>query len=226
MRGYFITGTGTDIGKTWLTCALIRQLRAQGMCVQVGKPVMSGFDEATMAASDAGQLLAAVGEKLTPANLDAISPWRFSAARAPDEAARLEGRTLDFDALIKHCRTVLAEPSDITLIEGAGGVMTPITAQHTVRDWVAALDTPPILVTGSYLGAISHTLTALAALREVGVKTALVVVNAQKNTQSANDIPCEETVVSLSARVDVPVVGISHEAPDDGLSLCVSQLIP
>ena len=87
MGAYFITGTGTDIGKTWLTCALLLHWRAAGREVQAFKPVLSGFDMATVEASDAGKILAALGRKIDVAALDEIAPWRFVTPLSPDMAA-------------------------------------------------------------------------------------------------------------------------------------------
>ena len=106
MGAKFITGTGTDIGKTWLACALLRHWRAERRQVVAFKPVLSGFDPQHAGASDAGALLAALGREPSQAELDAIAPWRFAAPLAPDMAAALEGRRVDFDQLVAFTRRV------------------------------------------------------------------------------------------------------------------------
>jgi dethiobiotin synthetase len=100
----FITGTGTDIGKTWLACALLRHWRAQGLSPAAFKPVLSGFDPACPEASDAGALLAALGREVSATELDAIAPWRFAAPLSPDMAAACEGRSIDFGELVAFTR--------------------------------------------------------------------------------------------------------------------------
>ncbi len=114
-----------------------------------------------------------------PAELDRISPWRFRAPLAPDMAAKREGKNVDFAALVKFCRDAVAAaidgPDDL-LIEGVGGVMSPLAEKHTVLDWMAELGIPVLLVSGSYLGAQSHALTALAALRGRRLTPRAVVV--------------------------------------------------
>ena len=90
MGANFITGTGTDIGKTWLCCALLRHWRAAGLRPAALKPVLSGFDPDAPQASDAGQLLAALEQPLDERTLEAIAPWRYAAALSPDMAAALE----------------------------------------------------------------------------------------------------------------------------------------
>ena len=141
------------------------------------KPIITGCAEADLAASDTGRLLAAQGLPLTQTNIDRISPFRFHAPLAPSMAARLENRRLDFDAVIAHSRQALAGSEDLVLIEGIGGVMVPLDDTHTVLDWIKALAIPALLVTGNYLGSLSHTLTAVSALRQSGIPLRAIVLN-------------------------------------------------
>lgn len=174
---YFITATGTDLGKTWLAAGLVRACGGCGTPVRVVKPVMSGYDENRPLQSDAGKLLLAMGADVTPATVAAISPWRYAAALSPDRAAALDGKSIDFDALLAWCRKQIAANDGLLLIEGVGGVMVPLDPGHTLRELMAVLGIPVVLVAGSYLGALSHTLTALAALREAGIVPAMIVLN-------------------------------------------------
>ena len=159
MSAVFITATGTDIGKTFVTAGLIRHLRASGRDVDALKPVVTGFDPAHPEASDAGVLLAALGRPVIAAEIARISPCRFSAPLSPDMAARRERRDIDFDALMDFSAGAVARAKGTLLIEGIGGVMVPLDDRHTVLDWMVALTCPVMLVTGSYLGSLSHTLT-------------------------------------------------------------------
>jgi dethiobiotin synthetase len=179
MRTLFITSSGTDIGKTFVTLALLAELAAAGRTAHALKPVASGFDAARPEESDTGLLLRAQRLPPTPTNLDAVSPWRFAAPLSPDMAAAREGRAIDFAALTAFCRTpwASAEAADVTLIEGVGGVMVPLTQEHTVLDWIAALGAPALVVVGSYLGSLSHSLTALSVLQARAVPIAGVVVS-------------------------------------------------
>lgn len=177
MPGLFIAGTGTDIGKTYVTAALARALRAQGRSVEALKPVVSGFDPRRPAGSDPAILLDAMGVALSDDSLERMSPWRFAAPVSPPLAARMEGRSLEASDVVDLCRRRVAAAGDgVLLVEGAGGVMSPLDDDHTMLDLIAALDLPTLLVAGSYLGSISHTLTALHVLRaRTGQRPAIVV---------------------------------------------------
>lgn len=182
MSTHFITGAGTDIGKTYVTALLVRQLRAQGRDVTALKPVASGMPlikQSGFAATDTAQLLSALGLAITPQTVDACSPWRFKEPLSPDMAAAAEGRTVAFKALIDWCQAkIAAAPIGSTvLIEGVGGVMSPVTETATNLDWIKALGCPAVLVVGSYLGALNHALTGIETLKAHGVSIKALVLN-------------------------------------------------
>lgn len=169
-RGVFIAGAGTEIGKTYVTAALTRRLRREGRRVLALKPLASGVPplfDTDFAVSDTALLLEAQGLAVTEAAVEACSPWRFAAPLAPDLAAAKEGRALALSELIAWCEARLANarPEDLVLIEGVGGLMSPVTPEATGLDWLKARSLPTLLVSGSYLGAISHALTAVETLR-------------------------------------------------------------
>lgn len=175
MRSLFVAGTGTDIGKTHVACALIRAVRQRGLSVDAFKPVVSGFDPADPAVSDPGRLAVALDE---PDTLPRISPRRYRAPLAPNLAAALEGETLNLADLVADCQERLARADrDLLLIEGAGGVMSPLTDEATNLDLMVALNLPVLLVAGSYLGTISHVLTALEVIRSRGLSVAAIVMS-------------------------------------------------
>ena len=210
MGANFITGTGTDIGKTWLACALLRHWRGEGRQPVALKPVLSGFDPAAPQESDAGKLLAALGRAASTTELDAIAPWRFTAPLSPQMAAAREGRRIDFAALVDFSRRAIAAPARPLLVEGVGGVMAPLYERHTVRDWIAASGLPCVLVAGSYLGSLSHTLTALEALAGVGAGVTAIVVNETPGSTVALDA----TLEGLSHHVPgIPLVAIARASP-------------
>ncbi len=177
MGTYFITGTGTDIGKTFVTCALVRQLQAQGKPVHALKPVISGYNENNPEDSDTYLLTKALGLAWLPTTADALSPYRYRAAQSPHLAAAWEARPIPTEALLAFCQqAIAARAQDTLLIEGAGGVMTPINNTLLTHQWIARLQIPAILVVGSYLGSISHSLTAISALSSQDIPIAAVVI--------------------------------------------------
>ena len=194
MSAFFITATGTDIGKTFVARGLIRALRARGRTVTALKPIVSGFEPAEAAGSDSGLLLAALGRDPTLAAIAEISPWRFQAPLSPDMAAAREGRTLDYPALIDFCHAAIAANRDCLLIEGVGGIMSPVDRAHTMLDWMGALGLPIILVAGTYLGTISHTLTALDVLARHGLTVAALVIS----QSSDNSVRLDETSEAIA----------------------------
>jgi dethiobiotin synthetase len=215
MTAYFVTSTGTDIGKTYVTAGLVRALRARGAAVSALKPVASGYSPETTAASDAGALLTALGEPVTAESVAAISPWRYAAALSPDMAAAREGKSLDYVALVDFCRARIAAAKGTLFIEGVGGVMVPLDPSHTVRDWMAVLGVPVILVTGSYLGTISHTLTALDVLARARARMAAIVVN----ESPGSTVPLDETLATLRRFAgSVPVLALARDAEDSAFA--------
>jgi dethiobiotin synthetase len=121
-----------------------------------------------------------LGRPCSADELDRISPWRFAAPLSPDMAAAREGRNIDFEALVAYtCRLTSTDSCNghPVLVEGVGGVMVPLDGQHTVRDWIAVSGLPTLVVAGSYLGSLSHTLTALEALLVRGISVSAIVVN-------------------------------------------------
>jgi dethiobiotin synthetase len=214
MSAVFITATGTEVGKTYVAAGLIRHFRNTGRAVDALKPVVSGFDPAAAQTSDPDVLLAALGRPVTPAEIERISPWRYAAPVAPDLAARLENRALDFDALIEFSQRACAATPGMLLIEGVGGVMTPLDDKHTVLDWITALQVPLLVVTGTYLGSISHTLTCLDVLLRRDFLVKAVVVN--DTPGSAVTMHSTTESISRFAR-SIPIVGLRRApAPASG----------
>ncbi|MBV1886616.1 MAG: dethiobiotin synthase, partial [Parvibaculaceae bacterium] len=103
MKTIFVTASGTEIGKTFVATTLVRQLRAQGLKVRALKPVVSDVTAQNFAESDTALMIAALGETPDAKTIDAVSPWRFEPALSPDMAAKREGRSIDFEELIRFC---------------------------------------------------------------------------------------------------------------------------
>ena len=193
MKAFFVTSSGTDIGKTFVTAGVIRTLLSQRRAARGLKPILSGFDPARVVESDTGVLLAAMKQDMNVKNINAVTPWHLTAPLAPDMAARREGKEIDFDALIEFSYSNLSDTDEV-FIEGVGGVMVPLTQSKTVLDWMDALKLPTIVVVGSYLGAISHALTAVDTLRNRHLDIAIVIVSESEGST----VPLDETKDSIA----------------------------
>jgi dethiobiotin synthetase len=175
-RGVVVVGSHTDVGKTFCACALVRRLVEQGVAVAPRKPVLSGVeeDDASLAASDIGQLLLAAGRAVDRPAIHEVAPLRFRRPWAPDAAARAEGRTLRLSDVL----AAAAAPGErFVVVETAGGIMSPVAEDGLVIDVAAALALPCVLVVGAYLGGISHGLSAYAVLAARRLEVAAVIVN-------------------------------------------------
>lgn len=150
----FITGTDTGAGKTVLTALLARYLSERGAKVAAFKPVCSG------SRSDARSLHSAIGGALS---LDQINPWHFRSAIAPALAAKRENKSVAFKQIVEHIRN-FQQGFDVTLVEGAGGLLSPLGKKCDSRDIIAALDAVPIIVAQNRLGILNHLLLTLEAL--------------------------------------------------------------
>jgi dethiobiotin synthetase len=205
MSAYFVTSTGAEIGKTFVTAGLIRRLREAGAAVDALKPVVSGYDSSVAETSDPAVLLAALGRPLAAEEVARISPWRFRAPLSPDLAAAREGRSVDFDELISYSRAAVEAANGILFIEGVGGIMVPLVGNRTVLDWMATLGIPVLLVVGGYLGTISHALTALDVLAQRKLSVAAIVVSESER----NPVELADTVASIARFSEgVEVIGL------------------
>jgi dethiobiotin synthetase len=181
MRGLFVTATDTGVGKTEVACALIRGHRARGLDVAAMKPAQSGHDPAE--ASDAERLRAAAGD-LDPAEL--VCPYAFAAPLAPAVAARVEGRSVSLDRILEAARALAARHAAL-VVEGAGGLLTPLTERHTYADLAMALALPVLVVARAGLGTVNHVALTCEALRT----RALTVHGIVLNRPSARGDPSE-----------------------------------
>jgi len=153
-RFVVVTGTGTGVGKTVLTALLVRRRVRQGRPIRAFKPLCSGGRD------DALALEAALGGTQ---DLDAVNPWHFKAPLSPALAARLEGRRVGLGEVLRHLREQSAG-CPLVLVEGAGGLLSPWTADGDTRDLLRRLRALPVLVAANRLGVIHDVRAALACL--------------------------------------------------------------
>jgi dethiobiotin synthetase len=162
-QGLFITGTGTGVGKTYVAALIATALRESGKRIGVYKPVTSGCEikNGQLISPDALALWDAAGR---PGTLEQVCPQRFTAALAPHLAARAEGRRVD-PRLLRDGINVWRETSDFVLVEGAGGLMSPLSDEDYNADLVAEFGFPLLIVSANALGTINATLQTLITAR-------------------------------------------------------------
>ncbi len=194
MKPFFVTATGTDVGKTYVTAGIIRAARQANRPAGAIKPILSGYSQATAASSDAAILLDAMGKRVTLKSIAAIAPWRYFAPLSPDMAAAREGRSLHLPDVLTFCHAAIQSAPGLILVEGVGGAMVPLNATQTVRDWIFALNIPVLLVAGSYLGTISHSLATAAALSAQNIPIAAIVISESETSP----VPLEETAAAIA----------------------------
>ncbi|MGH6830128.1 MAG: dethiobiotin synthase [Methylocella sp.] len=209
MSAVFITGTGTGVGKTFVAVGLIRYFRSLGQPVNALKPLVSGFDLAAPAGSDPAILLDALGREVKPEALNRVSPWRFRAPLSPDMAARAEKRAINIDEVVDFCRAAIAGNDGALLIEGIGGIMVPLNTQHTVLDLMGLLNLPLILVAGSYLGTLSHVLSAQDVILRHALDLRAIVVSESEDAP----VPLEATLATLANFAKAPLLGLRRQVP-------------
>ena len=211
-RGLFFAGTDTDVGKTTAAVAAVAELVAAGVRVGVYKPVASG---AVGPGGDAERLWQAAGRHLLIEN---VCPQAFAAPLAPVDAARAEGRAVDEDLLRRGVEPWRAA-SDLVVVEGAGGLFSPVGPRTLVADLVRDFGLPLVIVDAARLGLVGRTLMAVRAARAEGFRVAAVVVSQTAPPRGDPGDPAGDMAIlrwgadALRARLpDVPVGVLAHGA--------------
>lgn len=201
--GLFITGTNTEVGKTYVAAMIARQLVREGVRVGVYKPVASGcrVEGDDVAADDAAAIWEAAGRPLT---LNQVCPQRFLQPTAPHRAAAVEGRRVDERRLRDGLRPWLAS-SEFVLVEGAGGLMSPLGDTTYNADLAAEFGLPLLIVAANELGAINQTLQTVitARARAPRLPIAGVVLNTIK---AGEDASLSSNAAEIAARCDAPLL--------------------
>ena len=174
MAGLFITGTDTGVGKTVVSCALARGLRAAGVDVGVMKPVETGVPASGPEDAQALMRTAGVGDEL-----DLVCPIQYAMPAAPEAAAAAEGAESSVSSIdrIQRAFSTLSERHAFTLVEGAGGILVPFDEKTTMADVAKRLETPVLVVARASLGTINHTLLTLEACASRGLDVIGVVLS-------------------------------------------------
>jgi dethiobiotin synthetase len=190
MRGLFVTGTGTGVGKTIVSAALLAAMTAAGERVRAYKPVVTGLAEPSGSWPPDHELLGhAAG--MTP---EEVAPLRYDPPVSPHLAAELAGESIDPSALIAGAR---ANREDTLVVEGVGGLLVPLAPDFSVRDLAVELGLPLIVAAASGLGTINHTLLTIEAARSAGLSVAAVVLTPWAAEPSRMERSNRETIERL-----------------------------
>jgi dethiobiotin synthetase len=181
-RGVFVTGTDTGVGKTLVACALARGLRARGLDVGVMKPVETGVG--ADGPRDAHALREAAGSEQDP--LELVCPFALALPAAPTVAAAAEGRTIGLETIRRAFATLAARHAYL-VVEGAGGLLVPVTGDASMADVAGELGLSVLVVARARLGTINHTLLTLEAVRVRGLTIAGVVISHADGALTAPD---------------------------------------
>jgi dethiobiotin synthetase len=203
LRGVFVTGTDTGVGKTVLAAALAAALRAAGVDVAAFKPAVTGLDESEPGRPADHELLAAAAGRPP----DEVAPYRFGPPVSPHLAAELAGTALDPGALVAAARALHA---DVVVAEGVGGLLVPLTLGFTVRDLAVELGWPVVVAARPGLGTISHSLLTVEAARAAGLDVRAVVLTPWPDEPSVMQRSNREAIERLGG-VEVatlPTVGL------------------
>lgn len=200
-RCFFITGTGTDVGKTVVTAGIAASAIAAGLRVAVIKPVQTGTDDY---ASDPDVIARLVPDLVRlPPELEI--PFRFRLAASPHLAAEREGRIIRMDEVAAVCRRAAESASaDVVLFEGAGGLMVPLNRNDTMLDLIRELGIPVILAADAGLGGINHAMLSIMAMREAGITMAGVVLNRFRG----GDLIHEDNRRTIAALSGLPILAV------------------
>jgi dethiobiotin synthetase len=207
MRGVFVTGTGTEVGKTVVAATLAHAARARGERVAVFKPAVSGLDDHLLrpetwghAAELPDHALLRLAAASTQGD-DEVSPYRYGPGVSPHLAAELEGDRIEPDAL-RGAALDATEDADLLVCEGVGGFLVPLAPHYLVRDFARDLSLPVVIAAAPGLGTINHTLLTIEAVRGAGLELAAVVLTPWAGEPSAMERSNHETIERLGA---VPV---------------------
>jgi dethiobiotin synthetase len=203
MRGLFVTGTGTGVGKTVLSAALLAAMSAAGVRVRAHKPVVTGLDEpAETGWPPDHELLASVAD-MTP---EEVAPLRYGPAVSPHLAATLAGETIDPVGLIARARAAAIEDGAL-IVEGVGGLLVPLAGELTVRDLASALGLPVVIAASPGLGTINHTLLSIESARAAELDVRAVVLTPWPEAPGEMERSNRETIVRTG---EIEVVGLGQ----------------
>ena len=224
---FFITSTGTELGKTFLSEKIIFEFYKRGESIDSYKPILSGFDSKDLMNNDSAKLLAASKKKVTIENIKHITPWLYKDPIAPTIAAKNENKKITYQRVKNWCLDRKdTSTSNFILYEGAGGIMVPIEKQKTFIDLFKDTNFPVILVVGSYLGTISHTLSAMDNLSKRNIKIISIVINEgmKSNKKSLNE-NLALLKSSITKNISIRTLSANLKSKNQQIKLIVNDIL-
>lgn len=201
-RGYFVTGTGTEVGKTVIAAVTANSHARRGERVAVFKPAVSGLDEVAAAGGEPDHTLLRRAAASAQSD-DAIAPYRYGPPVSPHLAAELAGEAIDPDRVRAHADEA-AELGDLLVCEGVGGFLVPLTLDYLVRDLARDLALPVLIASSPALGTINHTLLTIEAVRGAGLEVEAVVLTPWPEEPGTLERSNRESIERLGrVRIDV-----------------------
>ena len=204
---YFLTGTDTEIGKTFVTCALLHRARLDGLRAAGLKPIAAGTDAAGR--NDDVEAIRAAGNVELPREI--VNPYCFGPAIAPHIAAAEEGRRIEFETIVAACDQA-RQQADLVIVEGVGGFCVPLSEESSTADLAVTLNLPVILVVGMRLGCINHALLTAEAIAARGLPLAGWVANRIDPAMAR----FAENLDTLEKLLPAPLLGVVPYGPEGG----------
>jgi len=217
LSSLFVTGTDTGVGKTHIACQLLRHWQQFGFCVAPMKPIASGAERVNdqLLNDDVSELMCASG-RAWPAHL--VNPYCFEPPIAPHIAAELAHQEIKLNPILQ-AYALLAAQSDAVIVEGAGGVLVPLSTTLLMTDLIRALELPVLLVIGLRLGCINHALLSVSAIERAGLKLEGWVGN---HLSAEPMLEVERNLLTLNARIDAPCWGVEAYLVDKSAKISPS----
>ena len=216
-KNIFITSTGTNIGKTYCTVEILKEMLHRKILFNAYKPILSGFDIYNIKDSDSYKILKTNNKEPEIEDIKEISPWLFEKPIAPSIAAKKENKSLKYNDVLEWCLKK-SDNNIINIFEGAGGLLVPIEKIKTLLDLMKDLNSKVVLVVGNYLGSVSHTLSAIQNLQHANLQIINIIINENVNNYGI-DIKDTESLLRSSINKKIIIRKVKYGDKYKSISL-------
>ena len=216
-KNIFITSTGTNIGKTYCTVEILKEMLHRKVLFNAYKPILSGFDIYNIKDSDSYKILKTNNKEPKIEDIKEISPWLFEKPIAPSIAAKKENKSLKYNDVLEWCLKK-SDNNIINIFEGAGGLLVPIEKIKTLLDLMKDLNSKVVLVVGNYLGSVSHTLSAIQNLQHANLQIINIIIN-ENITNDDIDIKDTESLLRSSINKKIIIRKVNYSDTYKNISL-------